>query len=298
MIRVSFANQKGGVGKTTVTLGFAEAAFLSSKRVLVVDCDPQSNATSGLGISTSAESKTLVDVLKDEIELNNENINDYVYKSTWNDILLDELEPISQNHTGTVPTIDVLPANGHLSSIEPILANDPIGACDRLENALVGISHLYDFVFFDCPPSLGLLTINALYASDQVVIVSGPSAWSSDGVTTFTSNISRIAKRLNGRPILSAIVINNVGRTRDAKFWQSEIIENNVDNNEIKTQSISSRAAIAEAGAMSVPISALGKREGVQVAKEEFSEAFKCIFHENQIKNVDSLKEDSDLINS
>ena len=281
MIRVSFANQKGGVGKTTVTLGFAEAAFLSSNRVLVVDCDPQSNTTTGLGIELDHNSKTLVDILKDETELNEDNINQYVYHSSWNNIFESVIDLTNNIST---PIIDVIPSNGLLSNVEAHLSNDPIGACDRLDNALAGISHLYDYVFYDCPPSMGLLTINALYASDEVIIVSGPSAWSSDGVRTFRANVARIAKRLNGRPKLSAIIVNNVGRTRDAKFWTSEIISNNNEQGIENTQCISARAAIAEAGAMSQPITSLGKRDGAKFAKEEFQEAFKNIFG-NRINN-------------
>ena len=273
MIRVSFANQKGGVGKTTVTLGFAEAAFLCGKKVLVVDCDPQANATTGLGIEQTYGAKSIVDILRDEIELDDDNCNDYIVASPWNS-MFGEIDL----RTNSLPCIDVIPSNGLLGSVEALLASDPIGACDRLDIALKNVSKNYDYVFFDCPPSMGLLTINALYASDQVIIVSGPSAWSSDGVSAFKQNVARISKRLGGRPQLSAIVVNNVGRTRDAKYWQSEIIDaSNLSN--LPVQSISSRAAVAEAGAMSQPLTSLGRRDGAQTAIDEFAEAFKHILN-------------------
>lgn len=278
MIRVSFANQKGGVGKTTVTLGFTEAAFLCNKKVLVVDCDPQANSTSGLGIEQNSETKSIVDILRDEIELDENNIELYVQSSSWNS-LFPEIDLTSN----TLPKIDVIPSNGMLGSIEAMLATDPIGACDRLDNALRNISHLYDYIFFDCPPSMGLLTINALYASDQVIVVSGPSAWSSDGVSAFKQNVARIAKRLGGRPELSAVIVNNVGRTRDAKYWQNEIIESSDETN-LPVQSISARAAIAEAGAMSQPLSALGRRDGAQTAVGEFLEAFNSILNTKAVE--------------
>ncbi len=257
MVAVAIANQKGGVGKTTVTLGLAEIAMSHGLSVLVVDCDPQANASAGLGLPADRDHKTLADVLEDETEINSANVSEFIHRSDWT----------IANSTGF---IDVMSAHPRLTNVENHLASDPIGAFDRLARALQGISNAYDVIFFDCPPSVGLLTINALFASDKVIVVSAPSAWSSDGVEAFTKNVDRIASRRDGKPEVAGIVVNNVGRTRDGKFWESEIIERYKEN----VVSISSRAAIAEASAMSSPLSGLGARPGAHDAFKNFDDVF------------------------
>lgn len=258
MVAIAIANQKGGVGKTTITLGLAEAAMRHGLKVLVVDCDPQANASAGLGIELENDHSSLAEVLDDEIILDDANKARFVHTSPWE---------ISEKSSGSV---DVISAHPHLTSVESHLASDPIGACDRLDRALSEISSNYDLILFDCPPSVGLLTINALFASDEVIVVSAPSAWSSDGVEAFTRNVDRIASRRQGKPKVSGIIVNNVGRTRDAKFWESEIIERYKDT----VVSITSRAAIAEASAMSSPLSSLGARPGAKEATDNFNDVF------------------------
>src|SRR5690606_42100824 len=102
---------------------------------------------------------------------------------------------------------------------------DVIGAQDRLALALSGVADDYDEVLVDCPPSLGLLTVNALFAADRVVVVAEPAAWSSDGVDQILRNVTRIAERRSGRPELAGIVVNRLGRTRDASHWAAQLSE-------------------------------------------------------------------------
>lgn len=258
MVAISLSNQKGGVGKTTVTLGFAESALRHGLRVLVVDCDPQANASAGLGIPAGSVDGNIADILADEIELDADNIDQFIFRSPWSD---------TSTNDGF---IDLLGSHPRLSTVETHLAADPIGAFDRLDRALKNITNNYDVILFDSPPSLGLLTINALFASNKVVIVSAPSAWSSDGVETFTRNVDRIAQRNNNKPEVAGIVVNNVGRTRDGRYWESEITE----RYDYAITSIASRAAIAEAAAMSSPIMALGARAGAREACQNFDEVF------------------------
>ncbi len=256
MVAIAIANQKGGVGKTTVTLGLAEIASDLGFRVLVVDCDPQANCTAGLGIQLEQQDSNLTNVLLDEVQLNPENVAQFIQQSNW-------------DNKSDFP-INVICSSHSLASTEALLASDPIGSCDRLQRALVGIKDQYDIILFDCPPSVGLLTINALFASDEVIIVSAPSAWSSDGVESFNQNVSRIASRRQGKPAISGVVVNNVGRTRDSKFWESDLITKYKDN----VISVNSRAAIAEASAMSIPLSELGSRPGAKEAYSDFKNVF------------------------
>jgi chromosome partitioning protein len=152
-----------------------------------------------------------------------------------------------------------------LAAREPQLANDPIGAQDRLQLALE--DHGYDLVVIDCPPSLGLLTVNGLFAADRALVVTEPGAWASDGVAQIQRTIARIASRREGRPAIAGIAVNRLGRTRDAKYWHGQLVE---DYGDQVMAPVHLRAAVAEASAQSLPIHALGARPGALEAAAEF----------------------------
>ena len=153
------------------------------------------------------------------------------------------------------------PARRRLAAREPQLANDPIGAQDRLQIALEGLD--YDLVVIDCPPSLGLLTINGLFAADRALVVTEPGAWASDGVAQIQRTITRIAARRDGRPAIAGIAVNRLGRTRDAKYWHGQLVD---DYGDQVLAPVHLRAAVAEASAQSLPIHALGARAGAAEA--------------------------------
>ena len=134
-------------------------------------------------------------------------------------------------------------------------------------------------VLIDCPPSLGLLTINALFAADLVLVVTEPGAWAVDGVTRMLQTVERIRDRRPGRrPEVAGIAVNRLGRTRDARYWSDQLAEAYPTS---CLPVIHLRTAISEAAAQSLPVHALGARPGAAEAAEEFDILLSHILEED-----------------
>jgi chromosome partitioning protein len=251
MFVVALVNQKGGVGKTTVTLGLAGAAAAAGVSTLVVDIDPQANATTGMGVWEPT--RTVDDALAHERP---GALHDCIVDCGWPD--------------GTAERPDVAPSSPLLASREAQLATDPVGAQDRLRVAMEGLSGDpgYELVLIDCPPSLGLLTVNGLFAADAALVVTEPGAWATDGVAQILRTIDRISGRRRVPLRCAGIAVNRLGRTRDAAYWHDQLVDAYPD---LVHPPVHQRAAVAEAAAQSVPLAALGNRPGAADAAAEFA---------------------------
>jgi len=168
---ISITNQKGGVGKTTTSINLAAALVQRGKRILVIDMDPQGNATVGCGVDTEDVENTIYDLLLLEATAK---------------------QAIIKSDSG----IDVLTANGDLAGAQVELLNE-IGREMRLQKALLEVKDDYDFVFIDCPPALNVLTINALVASNSVLIPMQCEYFALEGLSALISTIRKIRETLN-----------------------------------------------------------------------------------------------------
>ena len=169
---IAITNQKGGVGKTTTSVNLGACLAYIGKRVLLVDIDPQGNATSGIGVEKADVDQCVYDILVDDADVKD------VIKTT------------------SVENLDVIPATIQLAGAEIELV-PTISREVRLKRALESVKQNYDFMIIDCPPSLGLLTINALTASDSVVIPVQCEYYALEGLSQLLNSVRLVQKHLN-----------------------------------------------------------------------------------------------------
>ncbi|CAN5925040.1 AAA family ATPase [soil metagenome] len=169
---VCVVNQKGGVGKTTTAVNLAASVAAAEKRTLLVDMDPQGNASSGCGVRPGTRERTVYDVLIGAVNMT--------------EVLVET----------DVPRLVVAPATQDLVAAELELVDDPKRAL-KLRDALAPLLTRFDYVFIDCPPSLGLLTVNALAAADAVLVPLQCEYYALEGLTHLMATIDRVKNGMN-----------------------------------------------------------------------------------------------------
>jgi len=172
VIRVAIANQKGGVGKTTTAINIATAFAATGWRTLLIDLDPQGNASTGIGVDAASRERSSYDLVVDEASLT------------------DCVQPTR------IPGLDVVPATVDLSGAEVELVAVE-NRTDRLRQALASEESGYDICFIDCPPSLGLLTLNALTAADTLLVPLQCEFFALEGLSQLLQTVERVQQRFN-----------------------------------------------------------------------------------------------------
>ncbi len=247
--RIAIFNQKGGVGKTTTNINLAACLAMKGKRVLVLDIDPQGNTTSGLGISKRELENTVYNVLVDE----DYDIKDAVIKTD-------------------VKGLDLIPASVDLAGAEVELVQIE-GREKTLKQGLDKIKDDYDYIFIDCPPSLGLLTINSLAAVDSVLIPIQCEFYALEGVSQLVSTIELVKKSLNPSLEIQGVILSMFdGRTNLSAQVVQEVKK--YFGNKVYATVIPRNVRLAEAPSYGLPITEYDPKSKGAEAYMDFAEEF------------------------
>ena len=195
---ISITNQKGGVGKTTTTINLATSLAAINKKVLIIDADPQGNASTGLGLSYDSRNPTIYEMIHEE---------KFIKEGVKNTI---------------IPNLNIICANTNLAAAEVELTN-----FENRENVIKKITmdlHNFDFVFIDCPPALGFLTINALVASDTALIPLQSEFFALEGLSSLMKTIDLIKQNYNNQLKIEGILLTML----DKRNSLSSLVEKDV----------------------------------------------------------------------
>lgn len=225
---IAIANQKGGVGKTTTAINLSACLAEAGQKVLVLDIDPQGNTTSGLGINKEEIENTIYQVILQEIE-----IEDAICKQAFENL-------------------DVIPSNVNLAGAEI----DLIDVEDReyiLKNSILKVRDNYDYVILDCPPSLSMLTVNAMTAADTVLVPIQCEYYALEGLTQLIHTINLVKKKLNPGLELEGVVFTMYDSRTNLSLQVVENVKDNLKQNIYKTI-IPRNIRLAEAPSHGLPI--------------------------------------------
>ncbi len=225
---IAIANQKGGVGKTTTAINLSSCLAEKKQRVLVIDIDPQGNTTSGLGIPKNSMDKTVYEVILKEIDIT---------------------EAICKN---VFENLDIIPSNVNLAGAEI----DLIDVDNReyvLKEAISKIRDNYDYIIMDCPPSLSMLTVNAMTAADTVLVPIQCEYYALEGLTQLIHTINLVKKKLNPDLELEGVVFTMYDSRTNLSLQVVENVKDNLNQNIYKTI-IPRNIRLAEAPSHGLPI--------------------------------------------
>ena len=244
---IAIINQKGGVGKSTTAVNLSAALGEQGKQVLLVDLDPQGNTTSGLGVEKSELENCVYNVLLDDLPIEEVIIPD------------------------VCEGLDLVPATINLAGAEVELVSE-IARENRLKDAVGKMRGKYDYVFIDCPPSLGLLTVNSLVAADKLIIPIQTEFYALEGVTKLLESMKRVKTRLNPTLDIFGILLTMYdGRTTLSRQVAAEV--NNYFGDQVFETIIPRTVKLSEAPSYGIPITQydpLGKGAAayINLAKE------------------------------
>ena len=244
---IAVANQKGGVGKTTTSINLSAYLAKEGRRVLLVDTDPQGNATTGLGIEKSTMDSCIYDVLIQDVR------SETVIQST------------------IVEELDIIPATISLAGAELELVS-MMSRELRLKNALERVRKKYDYIIIDCPPSLGLLTINALTAADTVIVPVQSEYYALEGLNQLLNTIRLVQKHLNPALIVDGVLLTMYDHRTNLSAQVEQEVRTYFENQVYDTK-ISRGVRLSEAPSHGKPIMlydarSKGAEEYERLAKE------------------------------
>ena len=249
---IAIANQKGGVGKTTTAINLSACLAEAGQRVLTIDIDPQGNTTSGLGIE------------KDEVE------------NTIYEVMLQEVDITEAACKNVFDNLDVIPSNVNLAGAEI----DLIDINDReyvLKNAIDEIRDNYDYVILDCPPSLSMLTVNAMTAADTVLVPIQCEYYELEGLTQLIHTINLVKKKLNPELELEGVVFTMYDSRTNLSLQVVENVKDNLHQNIYKTI-IPRNIRLAEAPSHGLPIN-------IYDSKSSGAESYRLLAEEVMSRN-------------
>ncbi len=244
---VSIFNQKGGVGKTTSVVNLSVALVKEGKKVLVIDMDPQANTTTGLGVDKEGDSvydlfNEILDDKNEKEEELEENEEDKKVR-TEDEKRIDFSKYIKETESGVL----LINSESSLSGLEVELVNlDPVSRTEVLKEIIGKLEEEYDFILIDCPPSLGLLSINALVASDSIIIPIQTEYYALEGVSELMNTYKLVKDSLNKDLEIEGVLLTMFDKRTNLSYEVVEEVKSYFKNKVFKTM-IPRNVRLAEA---------------------------------------------------